>query len=189
MTIHQQMKKVALELENDPGPSPTLLGIRRGEVFLAFGTAALVLTLAVTHLVMGFYLAIVPGALAFVFLSAGSFMARNRTSSGETLPVGLLLLFAGFSIIIITGFQASRLSYRAALAEMRPSLAPLTLGDWLFAAVTWFLPIGFIAPGLKRWTDWTPGRRLFWCLISFFVPLAIFIVHQILVARGFAITA
>ena len=163
--------------------------VRKGEMLLGLGLLPLVFALALTHFVMGIYLAAIPGLIAVLLLSTGLFCARNRVGGGTERGVGMLLLFAGFCVLVVIGFYASRLSYREAIVTLRPTLAPPTAGEWIRTILTWFLSTIFIGPGLAFWANWPLRRRLFWCIISFLIPGAVFITHQKLVGMGWAITS
>ncbi len=161
----------------------------KGEIFLTFGLVAFVFALALTHFVMGFFLAVIPGALALIFLSAGFLRARNRADIGDKRAVGMLLLFAGFCVLVVVSFYAAGLSYREAFASLRPNFPPPSAGEWGGTILSWFLSVAFVAPGLACWTNWRPQRRLFWCIIAFLIPASVFLMHQGLVKMGWSITS
>jgi len=179
------------EPETNEASAPTDLrsGVQRGEILLAFGAILFVLTMALTHFVMGIFLAVIPGALALAFLAAGATRARNPAGKIDQCAIGFLLLFAGFCVLAVVGFQACDLSYREAFHHLRPSSPPPALSQWAKAGITWLLPVAFILPGLRYWTNWSPRRRLVWSIFTFTIPVAIIIAHQILTQLGFPLTA
>ncbi len=167
----------------------TAPNLQKGEVYLIFGLAAFVFARALTHFAMGIFLAVLPRALALLFLSAGLIRARNRADVGGRRAAGLLLLFAALCVLVVVSFCAARLSYRKAFASLRPNFPAPTAGEWAGTVLTWGLSVAFVAPGLARWTDWPRGRRLFWCIIAFLIPAAVFITHQGLLRTGWSITS
>lgn len=173
---------------NETGTVAESTGVQRGEVLLTVGALLFIFTIALTHFVMGIFLAFIPGVLALAFLAAAVTRARSSDAHSNR-SLGILLLFAGFCILTIVGFQACGLSYQAAFHNYRPSSPAPEWRQWARAVITWFLPAAFVLPGLRHWTIWSARRRLVWSIITFAVPLAIIVTHQILVQIGFPLTA
>ena len=163
--------------------------LQKGEASLASGTFCFVFAIALTHFVMGFFLAFVPAIFAMLFLVAGAARARNSPASAGAQSAGGLLLLIALCIITVIGFRACALSYQEALHAIRPSAPPPGIENWAIAVLTWFIPVIFVAPGLKWWTCWSRRRRCFWCVVAFLVPAGIVIVHQVLAANGGPLSA
>ena len=127
MSAESQSENVSEPSDTSPAvefPS----GVQRGEILLTIGAIFFVLTIALTHFVMGIFLAIIPGALAFAFLAAGTIRARSPASEADNRALGLLLLFAGFCSMAVVGFQACSLSYHEAFHNFSPLVSPLPSG-------------------------------------------------------------
>jgi Na+/serine symporter len=159
-----------------------------GELLLVFATLALVIALALTHIVMGVFLAFIPACLALLLFLIG--IERAGTASlDKNRAIGMLLLLTAFCAAVVLGFKACSLSHKLALHSFRSSAAPPEMGEWLKTVITWMIPAVLTALGLARWTDWSRGRRMRWCIVAFAVPPAVIITHQILTNMGGPVTA
>ncbi|HAB19963.1 MAG TPA: hypothetical protein PLX89_03430 [Verrucomicrobiota bacterium] len=167
--------------------------LQPGEGMLAWGLAFLAITLALTHFVMGFFLAVWPAPIALTLLALGVTRVVGGSSNSGRKAAGTALLLLGFFALAVVAYHACALSYKIALHALRPAYATQSLGgsfsEWGRFLGSCLIPVLLIGPGLWLGTDWSRGRRVGWCVVVLLFPVMVLLVHQILAALGGPLTA
>jgi len=165
-----------------------------GETTFAQGLACLVVTVVLTHVVMGWFLAVVTAPLTILAIIRGIGAARapGRITGRQWAGAGLLLL--GMPILGLMAFTAASLSTQLALAGKGHTIAAenfsiMSSGILSWSLVTSLVPAIILSSGLPFWTNWPQRRRRIWTVIFLTIPLITFALHQILAAIGAPLTA
>jgi len=163
--------------------------LHRGEILLACGLLFFALTIAVTHFVMGVFLAVIPAIITLPLLVTGVLRSRDPVGRTGRQLGGALLLILGMGLLVVAVARSCALSWQLALHDLRPTAPAPTPQQWLALAATWFPPALCVFAGSSLWTGWTWSRRVFWCGVTVAVSPAAVILHQMLARLGFPITA
>ncbi len=166
-----------------------------GELPLTLSMAALMGTVVFTHFVMGWILALLTAPLALALLLLGIIRARDSSAPAGRQWAGIGLLLLGAVALFVVAYMAASLSGKLALHAQRPEFAARYFGpvpgvrEWTLNMGSWLIPVLLIGPGLTLWTNWSPVRRLVWCVVILAIPPAVLWVHQNLAALGGPLTA
>lgn len=173
-----------------PNPAPKTTGLfHPGEAKVACGLVFLALTMALFHFVMGLFLAVVPALFAGLCVTDGLAKARNSSAPTGRQWAGIALALLAMGTLVVVAFTAASLSYKLALHAQRPTSPVPSFGEWALNIGSWLIPAILMCPGLSLWTNWSPRRRLIWCILILTVPLATLLLHQFLASWGGPLTA
>lgn len=167
----------------------TWVRFKPGELLLAQGITAVMVTAVFTHFVMGWLLAVMTAPLALILLSNAVIRARDSSAPAGRQWAGIGLLLVGCVAILLVAFNACSLSYKLALHAQRPTSPVPNLRAWVLNLGSWPIPALLLGTGLSLWTNWSPRRRLGWCVIILAVPLAALLLHRFLAVLGGPLTA
>jgi len=169
--------------------------LQPGEASLAWGLAFLAVTVAFTHFVMVWMLAVFTLPLAVLLLVMGVVKSRDSAASSGQKAKRFGLLFLGIAALWLVAYLAVALSYKLAIHVQAPEFAVKNYGPlpgflaWALHLGSWLIPAWLMSAGLSFWTNWPPRRRRVWLGIILLVPMASFLLHRFLAHLGGPLTA
>jgi hypothetical protein len=164
--------------------------LNAGEGMLAWGFVFLLVSFVVFPSVMVWMLA--------VDAPAGRRVIGNRSRPLQehlSVPLGSLpapALRLGLAVLGVAALFGTGLSYKLSInaynlahQSQRPLVPTPELWEWARFLGSCLISVLLIGPGMRFWTNWSPRRRLVWCVIILLFPIAALIMHRTLVAIGF----
>jgi hypothetical protein len=171
-------------------PTPKKTGLFcSGEITLACGLVFLALTMALTHFVMGLFLAVVPALFAGLCVTDGLTRARNGSAPAGRQWMGVALVLIALAVLVAVTFNAASLSYKLALHAQRPTSPVPNIGEWVLNLGSGLIPALLMWPGLSFWTNWSRLRRQVWCVLILAVPPITILLHTLLASWGGPLSA
>jgi len=166
--------------------------LNAGEGMLAWGFVFLLASFGVFPSVMVWMLALWTLPLAGVLLAIGHVRSRNSSASALRRSAGSGLLLLGLAVLGVAALFGTSLSYKLSInsynlahQSQRPLVPAPELWEWARFLGSCLISVLLIGPGMRFWTNWSPRRRLVWCVIILLFPVAALIFHRTLVAISF----
>jgi hypothetical protein len=172
---------------NRPTDRPALM--RPGGLALCLGLLFLAMTIALSHVVMGAFLAVIPASMALPRLGIALLRTCDRAASWDRQLRGALLLLLAMGMLVVVTVHSCAIAYHLGLHQARPTFLAPSMEGWFTIAATWLLPAVFAYPGCSLWASWSGCRLSFWCAGAFATPAAAVQIQQTLPKLGFAPTA